>query len=331
MDHGERCIINDPAIDMVDPTMSMAEYHIRSAMCVPILYRDEILGVIYGDRVRTSTTYQQDDVDFLAGLARQLSVGLVNARLLAEHEEKLHLENEIALARRIQTDLYPHEPLDTETVYVTGTNRPGRQVSGDYFDVVPLDDGRIAVVMADVVGKGVAAALLTANLQAAVRVTLPLGLTLPEMVERWNRLIHANTDVTKFITALIGILDPARNRFEYVAAGHFPPFLIEPGGAVRELPVERGLPLGIDPTEIYVAKTAEIPPRAMLFLYTDGVTEALCTDDTLYGSDRFVAVLQRHAGAEPAALVAAVEQSVADFVGDAPQSDDITLMVIQNK
>ncbi len=331
MEYGERSIINDPLTDMADPTMSMAEFHIRSAMCVPIMYREEVLGVIYGDLVSNSTTYQQDDVDFLAGLARQLSVGLVNTRLLATEQDKLQLESELALARQIQTDLYPSEPLDTDAVFVAGFNEPGRQVSGDYYDVMPFEDGRIGVVIADVVGKGVSAALLTANLQAAVRVLLPHTQSLPDAMMRWNRLIHTNTDAAKFITAAVGILDPEQRRIEFATAGHFPPCLIEPSGDVTELSADRHFPFGLMPDEAYTSHVAEIPAGATLFFYTDGVTEALDSEGQQYGKERLTETLRSHVADDTPDLIRAVRADVNGFVGEAPQSDDITLMAIRFK
>ena len=111
--HGERCVINDPVTDMADPTVSIAEYHIRSAMCVPILYRDEILGVIYGDRTTTGTQYTNEDVDFLAAIARQVTIGLINVRLMEQQKSRLALERDLGLAREIQEGLFPAARLST--------------------------------------------------------------------------------------------------------------------------------------------------------------------------------------------------------------------------
>lgn len=331
MEQGDRSIINDPVVDMVDPTVSMTEFHILSAMCVPIRFQDDILGVIYGDRVSSTAKYTQADVDFLAALARQLSIGLTNIRLLEEHERVLQLEAELTLARKIQTELYPKEPLRRDKIEVHGWNEPGRQVSGDYYDVIELDDGRVAVVIADVVGKGVAAALLTANLQATARVTLPNVTSLSALVVRWNQLICANTDASKFITALVGVIDPATRHLEFVTAGHFPPCLIERSGQVTELPAEGHLPLGVWPTETFVAQEVTLPADATLFLYTDGIPEALRADNEQYGDDRLIDVLRANSDASPEELIQAVRDSVRTFVGNAPQSDDITLMVVHLK
>ena len=326
--HGERCVINDPMTDMADPTVSIAEYHIRSAMCVPILYRDEILGVIYGDRITTSTRYDQNDVDFLAGLARHVAVGLVNYRLLKEHEEKLQLESELAYARTMQMGLYPKKPLVRDDLQVEGSNDASRLVSGDYYDVIEFEDGRVAVLIADVVGKGMAAALLTANLQAAVRMILPMAESLSDAVGRFNKHFHAMTDPSKFITALIGIVDPRTRRFEYVSAGHDAPLLLDASGALTEMPIEACFPLGVSATENYVAQSTELPAGAMFLLYTDGVTEAMRDDGEQY-NQRLLDVLEGQRDVTPAELIRSVRTDLRAFVGNAPQTDDITLLAVR--
>ncbi|MFQ5492518.1 MAG: FHA domain-containing protein, partial [Phycisphaerae bacterium] len=141
LDHGERALINDSGQGGFDPTVSMVQLGIRSALCVPVQHHDQILGVIYGDRTSTGGSYNQEDMDFLAGLAKQVSIGLINTQLMKEREVKLVLEREVALARQIQQRLFPRRLPEREDLHLAVRNDPGRHVSGDYYDVIELADG----------------------------------------------------------------------------------------------------------------------------------------------------------------------------------------------
>lgn len=326
---GERTIINDASLDMVDPTVSMARHHIRSAMCVPIRYADEIMGVIYGDRVTSSTVYEREDVDFLAALARQLSIGLMNARLMEEQQQKVQLESELQVARRIQNNLFPQELPASDALRIAAVNDPGRHVSGDFYDVIPFDDGRVAVVIADVTGKGVAAALLMANLQAMVRLTLTVEADLSTVVERWNRLLYANTDVSKFVTLIAGVLDPAARTFVYVNAGHLPPYMSGPKGVKYDQYPNAFLPLGIEPGEQYSSHTYSLSPGESMLLYTDGLCEAMNAKQEQFGNERIEQFLEQNKTVGPETMLTGLQAQIRKFVGRSPQSDDITLLAAQ--
>ncbi|MFH0982311.1 MAG: SpoIIE family protein phosphatase [Planctomycetota bacterium] len=330
LDHGERAIINEGDIGALDPTVSMVQHGIRSAMCVPLIHYDEILGVIYGDRVSTGTVYSDEDVDFLAGLARQVSIGLANSRLMEEQKLKVRLENEIALAREIQRALFPAVLPDHDRYKVAALNEPGRQVSGDYYDALELPDGRLGVLIADVTGEGVAAALLMANLQAAVRVTFPDRDDPGDVLARWNRLVYGNTDASTFITCLVAILDPRTRTARLASAGHHGPYLLslEPPGC-RTLECEPGYPLGVVAEAEYVTATVELDRTpCTLFFCTDGVFEAMNSAQGEFGEERMREVLTDRSSLEPRKVIEDMRQAIKDFAGPAPQSDDITMLAV---
>ncbi|MCC7292538.1 MAG: SpoIIE family protein phosphatase [Phycisphaerales bacterium] len=330
LERGEYVIITEDRQRASDPTVSMVQLGIRSAMCVPLMYDDQILGVIYGDRTSTSTVYSQEDADFLAGIARQVSIGLANARLLEEYKLKTQLEKDLALARRIQTGLFPRSLPDRAELKVAALNEPGNRVSGDYYDVGEQPDGRVWTLIADVTGEGVAASLLMANLQAAVRVTLPDADDPAVLMKRWNDLIHRNTDTSKFITALLMVIDPKTRKLRLCAAGHPGPCLVEVGtGRVSDVPIEHGLPLGVLDEAEYTSQSLELAPGAhKLFCYTDGVVEARDEKDDLFGEAALHRVLGASAAQEPRQILQSVRTAVADFRGAAPQSDDITMLTV---
>ncbi|RJP34428.1 MAG: FHA domain-containing protein [Phycisphaerales bacterium] len=330
LEHGERAIVTEDTLGQADPTVSMVQHGIRSAMCVPLKYEDEVLGVIYGDRVSTAATYTAEDVDFLAAIARQVSIGLKNARLLEEQRVKVQLERDIELARHIQTRLFPKDLPDRPDLKVAAINEPGNRVSGDYYDIMELPDGRVWMIIADVTGEGVAASLVMANLQAAVRATIDASADPAALMARWNRLIYENTDASRFITALLGLIDPASRTAQFTAAGHFPPIRLEASGpGAAPLEIKADFPLGIFETAAYTNTEVVLGARpCTLFCYTDGVIEAQNEAQSMFGHSTLVDLLAQHRDEPPARLLGNVRRAVGKFRGDAPQSDDLTMLAI---
>lgn len=328
MEEGERTIINDAATEIADPTVSMATHNIRSAMCVPMEYNDEILGVIYGDRVTSTTSYGRQDVDFLASVARQASIGLANARMMNKQRRVVQLENELNVARQIQNGLFPGDFEPTSHLWIRAFNEPGRQVSGDTYDIVRMTDGRIGLVIADVTGKGVAAALLSANLQAAVRVTLPNATDPADVVAQWNTLLCENTDQTKFVTLLLMVIDPVARIVEYVNAGHPAPFKLSPPAEPLEIQGVIGLPLGIIPDEKYQTVRLDLGRESSsLLMFTDGIPEAMNEQGEMFELGRLRDILNKAEKVDPENLISELRSQIKRFSGRAEQADDITILV----
>lgn len=328
--HGERAIVNNPATDLAgNLTDSLVRFPICSALCVPILYQSEVLGVIYGDRVTAATTYQRADVDFLAGIAQQVGVGLANLRMLQEHVKTQKVMAELNQARTIQQRLLPEAPLTLGRIAVEGINEPTSAVGGDYFDYFELGDGCLGVIIADVTGHGLAAALLMANLQSALRVALSGDAPLPTLMERINRLICRNTDTSVFITAIVGRLCTRTGQLEYVSAGHPGPLMVGPDGVQAHEP-SGSLPLGVEPGETF--EISYLKPRGdidSLLFYTDGLTEALDGQGRMLGLPPVIKALGECKLATPAALIRTARATVRQFTGDAARSDDMTLLAAQ--
>lgn len=336
---GERILITDTA--EVDLTASMVSNNIRSAMCVPMEYLQNVRGVIYGDRVTSTGSYNREDIDFFAALGRLAAQGLANAQLVEELQRRQQIDMQLQMGRQIQAQLFPTEPLtltresQPASLHLTidALNDPGQKISGDYYDYFLRDDGLVVVVIADVVGKGVPASLLMANLQAAVRVTMMAEVDLVHIVERLNRLICRNVADSRFITAIFGLLDPAARKFTCVNAGHPPPYLLYAGGRVEKAIVEAGLPLGIEPDYHYEAgmiemRAAPTDPMTM-FLYTDGVPEAENEQGKMFEENRLVSTLEANVDPPPGELVTRVRRSIKQFSRNYPQSDDITMVAVR--
>ncbi len=329
LQHGERAIFTDAGPGNIDPTVSMVQHGIRSAMCVPLISNAKTLGVIYGDRVSTSTAYKDEDIDFLAGIAQQITIGLINCELLEEQQRMASLQRDVELAREIQTGLFPAELPTRGAFRVAAVNDPGQRVSGDYYDLISMDDGRHWVLIADVTGEGVAAALIMANLQAAVHATIEGAVDPGALLTRWNRLIYSNTHSSKFVTCLLALIDPAQGRIHLSTAGHCRPFLLRAGDAPPEsIEIESNYPLGVVENADFASTNIDVGRDPYIyFAFTDGVIEAMNAEGDQYGLDRLGAVFEEaHGELNPASLVKQVRKSVTSFVGSAPQSDDITIL-----
>lgn len=328
LERGERAIFADDIPGMADPTVSMVQHGIRSAMCVPLIHQEEILGVIYGDRVSTSASYAGEDIDFLAGIAQQVSIGLINCRLLEDRQQMIRLNHDLDLARTIQTGLFPAQLPNRPELKVAAINEPGHRISGDHYDVIERGDGRVWFLMADVTGEGIAAALLMANLQAAVHVTVGQTDDLGCLLAQWNRLIYRNTDSSRFITCLLGLIDTSAHEIRFASAGHCQPIVLRAGQtAPQELAVEPGLPLGVMEEADYTTATVTLGPEPFVyFCYTDGVVEAMNNDHQMFTLDRLLEILTELGETDPQPLVKQVRKEVADFASGAQQSDDITIL-----
>ena len=326
LEHGERAIYNDDD-GMADPTVSIVKQGIRSALCVPLASGTQIMGVIYGDRVTSAEVYDEEDMDFLAGIAKQVTIGLINSFLLEEQKRMLRMQQDLEFARIIQRGLFPRGLPAEGRLIVDALNDPGNRVSGDYYDVLPTGTGGVWLLMADVTGEGIPAALLMANLQAAVRVTVSDDATPGQLLTRWNRQVHANTDSSRFVTCVVARIEPALQQLQLASAGHHLPLLCGQAGAdVRELECDAALPLGVRADEQYETTALPLPDApATMVCYTDGVIEALSAAGELFGKGRLVDYLQQADG-DPHDVVHGVRKAVEEFSRGAPQSDDITLL-----
>lgn len=327
---GERILINDVASDLPDPTASMISNNIRSAICVPLLFHDKVHGVLYGDRVTATAGYTKEDVDFFAALARQAAIALANVQLLEERQQRQRVELQFQLARQIQNRLFPGEPLHCGGVTIEAVNDPGQTVSGDYFDYFLRPDGQIVFVLADVAGKGIPAALLMANLQAAVHVLMYEARDLPRAVTAINRLVCANVESGRFITGIFGWLDPEQRSLSFVNAGHPPILLVRAGGEVEPLACPPRLPLGVESDDLYTSEHVDLGSDPLtLFLYSDGVPDAANDRDERFGDRRIVDSLRASARDTPAEQLARMRRVIQQFTRNQPQVDDITMLAIR--
>jgi serine phosphatase RsbU (regulator of sigma subunit) len=287
--------------------------------------RGVFLGVLYLDSKRP-TAFTKLDRQILDALAADAASILDNARLVERERERQRLEQEINIARDIQQALLPKNFKDYPHLAVSGVNFPCLSVGGDYFDVFPLDEKRTAFLLADVSGKGLGAALLTTMLQGALS-GMTLGTDPARTFNHVNRFLCDHAEVGRYATMFFGILDEA-GKLEFINAGHPSPILMRQGRA-EEAFTEGSLPVGLVPEAEFATATLQLEPNDTLFLFSDGVTEAMDPDEQLYGVPRLVGVLQGKIDLPLDEIQKIVLESVENFARGARQADDLTMLVVR--
>jgi sigma-B regulation protein RsbU (phosphoserine phosphatase) len=290
-----------------------------------VLKAGQLLGVLYLDS-RRPAAFSKLDRQILDALSLHAGSILDNARLVERERERQRLEQELSIARSIQQALIPHGFRDFPYFAVSGIHTPCLEVGGDYFDVFPMSEDRTAILIADVSGKGLGAALLTTMLQGALS-GMTIGAEPVRVFNHINRFLCEHAEVGRYATMFFGILHPG-GRLEYFNAGHPSPLLVR-GGKVTELYTEGSFPVGLVPEAEYVAKEVDLEPDDTLVLFSDGVTEATDPADQMFGDARLSEVLASHHTAPLDQLQKAVLASIETFIRGASPADDITLLLVR--
>ncbi|RMD98838.1 MAG: hypothetical protein D6814_06725, partial [Calditrichaeota bacterium] len=304
---------------------SMAQKQLE--LFIPMLSQDRVKGGIFLGKRLNERPFSATDLEFLATLANAAMTSFENARLFQEAIEKERLEEELSIARDIQRKLLPASAPIIEGFEFAGMNIPTRKVGGDYYDFILVDDQHIVVAIGDVSGKGVPASLLMANLQASLHAMIHAGWPLKEVVRRINNIIHKNTAIDKFITFFIAEINTETHELTYVNAGHNPPMWVNQNGEIRLLETG-GVILGMMPEMPYQQETISLAPNDWLVLFTDGVSEAMNEQDEEFTEQRIEATIRENLDLSARQMIEKIATAVREFCGNAPQSDDITLVAI---
>ncbi|HEX4823957.1 MAG TPA: PP2C family protein-serine/threonine phosphatase [Candidatus Polarisedimenticolaceae bacterium] len=235
------------------------------------------------------------------------------------------LEREVAIAREVQRELLPRAIPEVRGLELAGVCLPAIGVGGDYYDFLPLPDERVGIVIADVSGKGIPAALLMAGLQASVRSLALPGISPCEINRRLNDMLHQSTSASRYATLFFAIYDPVDRSLLYSNAGHFPPLHCGPREAARLS--QGGLPIGLMPGSLYGEGRRELGVGDLLALFTDGVVETPSPAGEEFGTARLVEVLSRHRDQPLDAVVSEVVDAVARWSGGGAPHDDLTLVL----
>lgn len=302
-------------------------YKTKTMLCTPMKNRQgEMIGVFQIIN-KLEGYFTLDDVKFLDTLSVDACIAIENARLHEESLEKERMEKELEVAATIQKMILPKEVKQIPGFEIAGFNVPSKQVGGDYYDVVHLPNGNVALIIADVSGKSVPGALLVSTLQASLRAYLESDFELTKLVGKLNRVILGNSTVDKYITFFIGILEPKSKKFISVNAGHNPPLLVRKG-TITKLK-NGGIPLGMVEFDQYICEENILQPDDMIVMFTDGVTEAADKNDEFYDDERLERCAASHPQVSAFQLKDIIHDDLRKFVGNAEQSDDITMLLLK--
>ncbi len=301
---------------------------------VPIEVDGVVKGIlVVGDKESRKGVgpFPESDRRTLELLANQAAIALENAELHRQALEKERLEHEIELASDIQRRILPKGVPMVAGWELAGWNRPARHIGGDYFDFLELEPGRrLGLVVGDVSGKGVPAALLVSTLHSSLRLLAERISICPELFTRLNDHILDSSAPNKFITLFVAELDLASGELGYVNAGHNPALLKRARGPIEQLGAG-GLPLGLLPGSSYRVERMRLEPGDLLCLYSDGITEATTLDDEEFGVERLAELIEAGREQPVDRLLARIGESVTEFAAGAPQGDDQTLLLLRRR
>lgn len=303
-------------------------FEIGVELIIPMKIKSETKGLILLGKKTSINGYTQSDIEYISSVGGLAIISLENARLFNETLEKQRLEKDLEIAQNIQRNLLPNKIPKFDRYEIAAINKSARQVGGDYYDIVKLDETRTLIAIADVSGKGVQAALLMANLQAFLQSIAKQNLELSEASNLINDLVSENTHDGSFITFFWGIIDSEKMEFTFVNMGHNPPLHI------RDKKIEYlklgGMILGVMPTTIpYVSSTISLMAGDKILLFTDGITEAMNTKGEDYSDEKFEETALRLSKLNAVESLEYILKDVNHFTEGAQQSDDITAMVIK--
>ena len=299
----------------------------RSEMVAPIISNDQVIGVfdLESDELNA---YTEDDLSVLQMLTSQVAIIIEKVHLHEQLVEQKRLQAQLEIARQVQLELLPENDPDLEGFDISGYVFPTEEVSGDYYDWVEVFEDQIGITVADAVGKGIPAALLMAFLRASIRAGVQTGYASHILLSKINNLLWDSIEDNRFVTAIYGLLDITNRTFVFANAGHNPPLLIKADGEYRY--VEYGdTPLGMFYDARYHQHFIRFEKGQVLFIYTDGITEAANADGEEFGQDRFAKSVLTGINLPAKKLIDHIRKDVADFTERKFLDDDGTLFIVK--
>jgi serine phosphatase RsbU (regulator of sigma subunit) len=285
---------------------------------------EAVTRIARGDYRARVPVKANDEVGRLAVAFNKMAADVERHQQTAVEQERIR--RELELGRQIQAEMLPHAPLHLGLTQVQGVSVPAREVGGDFFNYFVLDNGHVALLMGDVSGKGVGAALLMANIQASLRIRLDLGQDLSTLADALDRDIDANSPGPVYATIFIGVLEPVARRLRYVNAGHNPQYVLRTSGGLERMSAT-GLPVGLLSGRGYTERQLQLSAGDQLFFYTDGCVEMEDGRGDMFGIDRLEALLVSAAASD--SPLKTIEDGISTFRGTSEQFDDATLMTVK--
>jgi len=327
---GETMDIGDAYSDgRFNPTFDATlDYRTRDIFSVPIFNRSgQTVGVL--ELLNRSAPFREDDLEFLHSVSVHIGLALENAWLHRQLLEKRKMERELALAREIQQNLCPALPRSSRGVQIAASSTMCEAVGGDYLDYYPLSNNRFVIMLGDVSGKGIGAALVMTSLHATCRALLRHIESLERIASILNESLIETTRAQTFVTLIALLVDSASRKVHCVRAGHLPPLVIDADGHSQWLERGGGLPLGLFPDLRLTTEVFDVPEGTSVILYTDGVTETESAAGEHFGTARLNSIAMLHGREAAANIHDGVRDSLKLFMGEQRQTDDTTLVVLK--
>ncbi|MFQ3582397.1 MAG: SpoIIE family protein phosphatase [Chloracidobacterium sp.] len=299
-----------------------------SLIAAPLIGGGAVLGMLYLDSPFAVGCFDEDDLNLLMTIARVAAIKVENANLLEARLETRRFEEELKVASEIQLSLHPARPPHLPGYDITGLSFPCREIGGDYYDFIPRGNGKLLIAVGDAAGKGMGAALMMSSVHAALRAQAQTERSLTDIVAAVNDYVVENSPDNKFLTLFCAELDPATGAFCYTSAGHDPALLVRADGTYTELPAQSipvGIALGSAPGVIQGC----LAPGDVLVIYTDGLTESASEQGEIFGLTRLAQTVVKHRDLNTSRLRDRVDEAVSRFVGRAPATDDMTLVLVR--
>jgi sigma-B regulation protein RsbU (phosphoserine phosphatase) len=330
---GQPLVLNKAIDDPRFPKFHDPDLQLVSLLVVPLVYRNEHLGVLALANHSDPDGFTEADVEMAKSVAEQASFSIFNAEALAQLTEKKQIDRDLETAREIQNILLPKKLPNLQGYSLAAANQPAAQVSGDYYDFIEIDDDHIGIVIGDVSGKGVPASLIMAMGRTLVR-TQAIGQHSPsEVLRRVNRLLHPDIRPDMFITMAYMIVNTRTHQLTSAKAGHDAPLVFHKASGVLEPLQSPGLALGIDSGDVFdmilADCTVTLEPGDLVVAYTDGISEAFDRSGEEFGREQIRATILENAGESPEKIVQNLLKRVARFQADTGQSDDMTLVALK--
>lgn len=321
-------LVQDVAADsFLKSSQTIVQQKIKSLMAVPLQTESQVIGILYVDTPNILHPFDAEALSLLTVFANIAAIRIEHARLVeVEHVERV-LAHDLEQAADIQRGLFPQAPPVLPGLELSGRSLPCRSVGGDYFDYIPMADGRVLVVVADVSGKGLAASLLMSSLQARVHALCELQTDVAKLVSRLNHSIKANTPDNKFITGFFAAIDHTTGEMEYSNAGHNAPVVVRHATGQVELLTAGGPVLGILPNITYAGGRTRLEPGDLLVMYSDGVSEAPNIKDEEFGEEAVGQIAAACLGRTADEVLMEIARQLRAFLGECSPTDDVTMVV----
>lgn len=332
-DFGTPLLIPKAELDPRVPHYEESLLNVTSLLAVPMRFRHEVMGVVCVVNRTDGVPLSERDQSLLQALADQASLSIYYAQFREALEEKRRLEQDLELAQRIQTGLLPRELPDIPGISLHAFYHAALEVGGDYYDVIPLPDDRVGFAVADVSGKGVGGALMTAICRSVLRAHAGQHSDPASVLREVNQTMTGDLYEDMFVTMLYMVYDPQTRELAMARAGHDPAFLLAPGADHVRTMESGGMAIGLVEGDLFgeIIETVRITlePGETVLVYTDGITEAMNESGMEWGKEPLATVLVERQDLAPQEMGTAVLEQVLEFVGETPQSDDMTLLILK--